>query len=237
MKKIIIITIAITAFVIMIPIILWTINFYSLPISKVGEDWAYFGNFIGGIITPIIAFCSFMGLLFTIYYQWKQLHQEEKWKKNEGHFAHAVSFIERSYEIISNGGKELVPVKSRLAWLTCARFLLTAQKFAEKIDEESIKEKYWDEKEYWSNKFYEFFQITDQGAFSIDSKYFSKPSSISGDCIEERSIAVIYKFMEWPEGRIDPIESVEKYTDQEIKKMPFWMVGIKEYLSKKRNIT
>ena len=234
MKKIISTTIVAAFLVILIPVSIWLFTFYDSPLSQSGEDWAYFGGYMGGVITPIIAFCSFIGLLTMIYYQWKQIHKESKWKNNEIYCAHAVNFMKRAFEVISNNGKATIPIKSRQDWLTCARFLLTAKNFSRKIDENSIKEKFWDEEEYWRMRFYNLFKPTDLNAFSTDSQYFSNPSETTDDCIDKRSIAVIYRFIDWPEDRPDPIDNVEKFTEQEIKKMHFGMYGIKEYIKKNR---
>jgi len=48
---------------------IYFLNFGSLGISNNSEVWAQFGDFIGGILNPLLAFLAFIALLFTIKLQ------------------------------------------------------------------------------------------------------------------------------------------------------------------------
>lgn len=49
-------------------------NFYDHPVSNDSGDWGTFGDFMGGILNPTLAFCSFLALLKTIRIQSKELN-------------------------------------------------------------------------------------------------------------------------------------------------------------------
>ncbi|MBE5147672.1 hypothetical protein HJ042_05980 [Vibrio parahaemolyticus] len=44
-----------------------------MPISHDPEKWGPFGDFFGGVLNPILAFISFLALLYTIYMQQVEL--------------------------------------------------------------------------------------------------------------------------------------------------------------------
>lgn len=48
-------------------------NFYEQSISKSSADWGTFGDFMGGTLNPMLAFLSFIALLYTIRIQSKEL--------------------------------------------------------------------------------------------------------------------------------------------------------------------
>lgn len=49
---------------------------YGSHFTSLSEDhkvWGEFGSFFGGVVTPILAFCSFITLLYTVHIQRKEL--------------------------------------------------------------------------------------------------------------------------------------------------------------------
>tara|TARA_R110001606_G_C15285091_1_gene640972 strand:+ start:64 stop:687 length:624 start_codon:yes stop_codon:yes gene_type:complete len=51
---------------------------FSLPLSLRSQDWANFGSYIGGTLSPLIATLGVLGLGITIYQQGKQLDSFSK---------------------------------------------------------------------------------------------------------------------------------------------------------------
>lgn len=50
----------------------------GMPISASGEDWAFFGNYFGGVAGALLSFLSIILILFTIHQQGQQLAATEE---------------------------------------------------------------------------------------------------------------------------------------------------------------
>lgn len=61
-----------------IAILIYVFHFGGRSLSDDPEDWAVFGDFIGGTLNPIFAFFSFVLLLLTLSMQRKQLDKTEE---------------------------------------------------------------------------------------------------------------------------------------------------------------
>ncbi len=63
-------------------VIILSVFFYGITQNPKFEDiikiWADFGDFMGGTLNPILSALSLFGLLFTIYYQNKELEETRK---------------------------------------------------------------------------------------------------------------------------------------------------------------
>lgn len=55
------------------PVIIYLLKFYSYPISSTAAEWGQMGDFFGGMLNPILAFASFIALLSTIRIQSEEL--------------------------------------------------------------------------------------------------------------------------------------------------------------------
>jgi hypothetical protein len=53
------------------------LNFGHLSISDKPENWGVFGDYIGGILNPILSFSAFIGVLITVLLQRSQLQQTQ----------------------------------------------------------------------------------------------------------------------------------------------------------------
>lgn len=150
---------------------------------------------------------------------------------DKNYFNHAVSSLERAYDVIAGRDQNTGPVRARLAWLTCARLLLSAKEVAALISDESrgLKALFAGEEEHWRYRFYELFQRRDP-AVGTDPSFFFCPTNPQREEIEERSIRVVFDFVNWPEGREDPIAGVPRYTREELESMGVLMSGVSEYL-------
>ena len=57
--------------------ILWFSIHLHASISKSPSDWGTFGDFIGGILNPILTFITIIALYFSLRYQIKEVQQAE----------------------------------------------------------------------------------------------------------------------------------------------------------------
>jgi hypothetical protein len=56
----------------------YILNFGHLKISDKPEVWAAFGDFIGGMLNPLLSFAAFVSVLITVFMQQAQLKQNDK---------------------------------------------------------------------------------------------------------------------------------------------------------------
>lgn len=218
-----------------LPIACWLIKFYDLDLSSDSEEWAYFGSYIGGTISPILAFVSFIAVMITIKMQEDKHDIEKKMIDSQGYCENAVKCLERAYGFLSNNGSAQIPVQDRLVWLTAARLILQSKQLANAISPKAVSSlaMYESERQYWSHCFYNLIDYTALNSFSVDKDYFAKASKIPGDEIEERSIKIIYDFALSFDAEKDPIDNVSVYSRDELSKFHFSQRGLKEFLEQK----
>jgi len=60
------------------PVIIYIINFQSFGISSKTFDWAYFGDYLGGVFTPIISLASLIVLGSLTYIMSRQGSEEKR---------------------------------------------------------------------------------------------------------------------------------------------------------------
>ena len=219
----------------MIPIVFWIATFHDQILSADSGKWSDFGSFIGGTISPILAFLSFVAVMVTIKLQNDKNALEKELIDSQGYCTNAIKCLERSYNFLSNHGALAIPVQDRLVWLTSARLILQSDELANAMSSEAVSSlaMYQSEREYWSHKFYNLIDYTNMTSFSTNKDYFAKASQIPGDEIEERSIKVIYEFALSFDETKDPINKVNKYTRDDLKKFHFSQLGLKAYLEEK----
>jgi hypothetical protein len=218
-----------------IPLVPWLMTFWSPSLATDQTKWSEFGSFIGGVLSPLLAFASFLGLLATIREQRASAERQKIETDDRNYFNHAIESLKRAYETLAGGQSALEPVRDRLAWLSCARLLLSAKEVANQISisSQGLLAVYDGESEHWRRRFYELLNPTTGGRVGTRLAFFSEQELTGGGPIEERSIRVIFEFMDWPEGRQDPIDSVPKYTLEDLSAMNASMSGIREYVRSK----
>jgi hypothetical protein len=218
-----------------IPLLLWLWTFWSPAFATDQGKWSEFGGFIGGVISPLLAFASFLGLLATLQEQRAAALRQKTETDDLNYFNHATESIERAYEALAGANPDGKPVSDRLAWLTCARLLLSAREVAKQISISSVGllALYDGELEHWRRRFYELLNPRGDLRVGTQAIFFSHPASNDGVPIEERSIRVIFEFADWPEGKPDPIDSVPKYTRIDLDAMKPDMSGVREFIESK----
>lgn len=180
----------------------------------------------------MLAFASFLGLLATINEQKKASAVQRQQTDDLNYFNHASASLQRAYETLTRSSADAVPHADRLAWLSCARLLLSADDVSKRIsnNSEGVKALYEGEREHWRRKFYELFHPKGQIAIGAQYAYFAHTDPRAGINLEERSIRVVFEFFDWPEGRPDPVDTVPKYTVAELDGMNAGMSGVREYI-------
>ncbi|WP_128003693.1 hypothetical protein [Piscinibacter defluvii] len=214
------------------PVLLWFHVFWEPSFSRESSTWSNFGSYIGGVLSPLLAFAAFVGLLITINQQRESAVQQVVATNDDAYFRHAVSCLERAFSTLSSSDQARRPVQDRLAWLTCARLLLSARTAARNISPASsgLRALYEGEEEHWRHQFYELLQPLSIGGVGTQAAYFQADGASNRGEIDERSIRVIYSFTEWPPDRLDPIDEVPRYTEAELDNLRVGMVGIRGYL-------
>lgn len=214
----------------LVPLTPWLWTFWAPALSSNASDWANFGTFVGGALSPLLAFASFVGLLLT-------LNMQRTESDDLSYFNHAVKSLERSYLSLTDASHPGEIKRDRLAWLNCARLLLSAKSVYEKISDKSVglRVLYDGEEEHWRHQFYELLNAKENAALLQKPSYYGDPVGSEAVLLEERSLRVVFEFSNWPESKADPIEKVPLYSLAELEALKGVHSGFKQFvLSKPR---
>lgn len=213
----------------------WVMHVATPSFSSDGKEWADFGTYVGGVLSPILAGISFVGLLVTIIQQSQAAEKQKRNADSENYFKHAVQSLERAYKTIAPNHNDITPLRSRLAWLTCARLLLSAKDASQRIAPEStgLISLYEGEEEYWRHKFYELLKPTHPKGVGYRAEFFCANVATAEEEIAEESIRVIYEFTDWPKERKDPLRAIPHYTSAELDDFGIGMLGVETYIRAK----
>lgn len=74
MTKVLTVVAVVAGIILLVPLI-WYIYIYGTHIAYSHETWAQFGDFLGGVLSPVYSLLAFLALLFTISLQASQLRQ------------------------------------------------------------------------------------------------------------------------------------------------------------------
>jgi len=146
-------------------------------------------------------------------------------QESQDHLSAAIGQLERAYEEFQRTCSDRwsgLPAPDRLTWLTVARMLKESEATAAAITEASHKTLYDHARTFWRGRFYDLLRPL----HAVPLNYFARSADeiigTSGDArqpISPKSLRIILGFLEWPEGKPDPIGAVEPFTDQEIDHM------------------
>lgn len=151
----------------------------------------------------------------------------------------AIEFLKHAYHTLTKGNTTRVPPNDRISWLTAARHLLTAQELVEKITDPTHKLVYEEQLEFWRTELYKLLSPLGAEGSLMDEKYFADEaqhafvhSAEVRAPIDEKSLAVVFRFIQWPDDRPDRLASVDRFTDEEIDRhSKFGHRGLASFLS------
>lgn len=167
-------------------------------------------------VTPPLVAAGVLIALLTLLFN-RQRTQSEDYLK------HAQDLLEKAYSRLAVLDEKGRPQNKRLNWLTAARLIKTAQAVADKIEEQSHRDIWKEQLNYWRGRFYDLI-FPSVECFPPDY-YAEKPEHMFTHGSDERdplsptSLAVLYRFVRWPEGQDDPILGEPEFTEEEIKRM------------------
>ncbi len=153
----------------------------------------------------------------------------------------ATDLLEKAYKKLAPEDNSPQLSNRRLAWLSSARLIITAESLGKCITEPSHQLIYREKKEYWRTRLYELICPSIEGLPS--SFYAENPEHMiahSGDVrdpLSEKSLAFLYRFVRWPENTPDPLGDEPKFTDGEIEQMlAFGPRGLGRLLAEARRL-
>ncbi|GAA6206694.1 hypothetical protein [Thalassotalea sp. SU-HH00458] len=182
---------------------------------------------------------SLIGVTAGVYVAVWKLVSDQKWRQSEVYLEQAKELFEKSFDTLKIDKETNYPMNDRYQWLSSARLLLSAQDLGNKIEDKSHKETFNEYVEFWRMKFNDLLDF--HGERSPDENYFYEKGKLlvysRGDRepISEKSIAVIYRFMEWPQNREDRLTTESNFSDIEVEKIfKFGPKGLHDYCSARR---
>jgi len=108
------------------------------------------------------------------------------------------------------------------------------------IKQDSHKSAYEAHRDYWRVRFIEKLKYLDDD--HPDKDYYFEDGKIfawgTGDRepLQERSLAVIYRFMDWLEGRTDLLQKEDNFTDKELDRLEIKGVhGLVKYIRESKS--
>ena len=182
---------------------------------------------------------TLIGATIGVYVAIWKLVADLRWRRSEVYLEQAKEFYEKSYNILEVEPETGYPKNSRQLWLSSSRMLLSAQALGEKISDPSHLETFKEYTEYWRIQFRELLDF--DGEKSPNEHYFYEENALHAWSsqvrapIAERSVAVLYRFTEWPDDQIDRLSLETDFTEKEIEKLEkFGVTGIVNFCRRRR---
>ena len=133
------------------------------------------------------------------------------WQKNikDIHYSNDKELLEQLKQSLQLAYDSLVlengyPVNDRLRWLTAARHIARYRKLSDELQTPVFKTICEEQEEYWRIKFYCMLN-------KIENREFYEminTEQMVEETIEPRSAAIVHSFVEWKEGRTDPLDDM-----------------------------
>lgn len=198
--------------------VFWAILFVDLfalaifVLASVGNERAGLAS-----ITPFLVLAGVSVAVLTLV-------AKQSRDRSEDYLKSATELMEKAYAILDdNRSKDELPSNSRRDWFTSARLVTTAQRLADHIEEESHKRVWEIIRLYWRAQFREMLFPDGEG---LPGTYFAGSAEKMRTWFDEdrapvdqRAIAVLFRFTEWSETDEDPIKNEEYPTNDEIDHM------------------
>ncbi len=154
----------------------------------------------------------------------------------------ATDLLEKAHEKLAPAPQDdsPLPSNSRLAWLSAARLIITAEALGKNITEPSHRLIYREKKEFWRTRLYELIWPSIEGLpssfYAENPEHMTAHSGRVRDPLSEKSLAFLYRFVRWPENMPDPLGDEPTFTDEEIERMQtFGPHGLGGFLAEVRS--
>lgn len=130
-------------FVIVVAAIGFYVKTFGTEILEDHEIWGQFGDFLGGTTNPLLAFLTFLGVLWTISITYDQFNNqksrqdiEDTDKRSLFFFEQAKLGLEEVYDMLKDQNND------RVTWVRAARDLLRARNIGKSITVKEYQEAY-----------------------------------------------------------------------------------------------
>lgn len=146
--------------------------------------------------------------------------------ESEKYLEKSADLLAKAYDILfSEKNAEGLPLNDRRLWLSAARMIKSAERIAQRITEESHYVIWMENREYWRIRFSYLFKtemkdcpVTYFAEHPVDMLTWNDDVR---EPLDEKSIAIIYRFTQFDRYRSDPINNELAFTDEEIQHMQF----------------
>lgn len=170
----------------------------------------------------------------------KSKKQDELIARSKINLDLALDFLKHAYETLTNNNPNEVPINDRVLWLTCARQLLASKKISDDIEHGEHKYVYKEYEDYWRTKLYSFLEKHKE---ELNKRYFAEKAehaivtpTDARQPLHEKSLAVIFRFIEWDKDREDKVLNIDDFSKEEIKRHQlFGFEGLADHLLEFRN--
>lgn len=216
--------------------VLLVVDLIAVAVSIFIRLECHHASFSLGDLTPFIVLAGVLIALITLLINQRRVASEE-------YLENATDLLSKAYEILdATKDAHGIPKNSRINWLTAARLIRTAESIAKLLTEESHKRIWQEKKEYWRGRLRDLIYPSREGF--PKTYYAEKPelmvawSNDEKEPLSEKSLVVLYKFIQWPEDIEDPLSTEDKFSEDEIEKMAtFGPKQLGELLKEVRDIT
>lgn len=217
-------------------------------ISQDAEDWARFGEYVGGTLGVLFALLALAGVLITINDDRHQRAEERRTETSKIYFEQAdrtLSLAMSTFTSKLDGDGR--PINDRRHWLTFARGLKNAQLMAERIETEPLREAWRLSEQRARDTLYDLLKPTWDsypgeyyGYVSDDDKHKNlvQTPGVDREPLAEQSLVMVYRWVQWPDDVADVVDRTLRFSDQEIEKMGiFGPRGLAHYIQVRREVT
>ena len=181
----------------------------------------------------------------TMFVAIRSHSHEKRYAQSATNLESALSLIDRAAQVLQVNG---VLTNDRVSWVTCARLLARAESLRDKITTDTHRLIFDAEHDFQRHYFRALLRPDDKdltGSFfcggdstmTIGHTVTSPVHPADGkNWIPERIVSVVYKFVAFPEGYRDPLDSSEKVSAKTRNRLKLLGYdGVSEYLSFRKN--
>ncbi|WP_397459074.1 hypothetical protein AB3464_04640 [Pseudomonas asplenii] len=203
-------------------------TFHSFHISTDPASWGVFGDYFGGVLSTIISILGFIAVIVTIRIQSEgiriqnraisaqlsSIQQEQEIKDDEVYSKQAIDCLAEALAMLTDpvsGGL----YRNRIAWIECARFILTAKNLSKNIKSRSVRLVYETTEKLSRSKFSNRLDLrvspeTTRPGYFGNQDWEAYARDQAPEILEKYSIYVIYKFASWQQDEDDILEATRE---------------------------